>query len=205
VADPVAPPRRKRIVAAFSRFVHGQGIYFAHVIGLVAPGEEIPVVRAHQITAEALNQWSDDDLERMLDEGHRQLDRQLSDLEQIRGRAQWLLTTGAAITAAIGTALVATRPSGVVLLLWVPALVLLVCGVAGAAAVMTVRADFQTIDTAVLSKSTPPILNALATSYSRMLATGENTVATRLTVFRQAVVFVVAGGYLGLLAVLLPH
>jgi threonine dehydrogenase-like Zn-dependent dehydrogenase len=82
---------------------------------------------------------------------------------------------------------------------------LLVCGVAGAAAVMTVRADFKMIDTTVLSASQPPILMALAASYSRMLATGENTFATRLTVFRQAVVFVIVGGYLGLLAVLLHH
>jgi hypothetical protein len=36
-----------------------------------------------------------------------------------------------------------------------------------------------------------------------MLATGENTVATRLTVFRQAVVFVIVGGYLGLVCVLI--
>lgn len=184
-----------------SQFFRGQGIYFGHVIGLVMPGEEIPVFRAHQITPEPLDTWSPDDLERMLDEGH----RQLSDLEQIRGRAQWLLTTGAAITAAIGTALFATRPSGPSLLLWLPALGFLVYGVAGAAAVMTVRADFRMIDSAVLSRSKPPILQALATSYSRMLATGENTVATRLTVFRQAVVFVLAGGYLGLLAVLLRH
>ena len=33
-----------------------------------------------------------------------------------------------------------------------------------------------------------------------MMSTGENTVATRLTVFRQAVVFCLLGGYLGLIA-----
>jgi len=65
---------------------------------------------------------------------------------------------------------------------------------------MVVRADFGTIDTALLSQTTPPILRPLATSYSRMLATGENTVVTRLTVFRQAVLFVISGGYLGLAA-----
>ncbi len=196
---------RSRVRAAASRFARGQVIYFAHVVGLVAPGEEIPVFRAHQITPAPLDGWTDDDLERMVDEGHRQLDCQFSDLERIRGRAQWLLTTGAAITAALGSALVATDPSGLILLLWIPSLILLGCGVAGAAAVMTVRADFNTIDTAVLSNKKAPILTVLATSYSRMLATGENTVATRLTVFRQAVLFVIAGGYLGLLAVLLHH
>ena len=217
MADPVARPnRRERLrvsisgftrgrIAALSEFARGQIIYFAHVIGLIAPGVEIPVFRAHQIAPLPLDDWSEADLEPMIDEGRRQLDRQLCDLERIRGRAQWLLTTGAAITAALGTALVAKHPSGTVLWLWVPALVFLACGVAGAGAVMTVRADFMAIDTAVLSTKEPPILKTLATSYSRMLRTGENTVATRLTLFRQAVVYVIVGGYLGLLAALLHH
>jgi hypothetical protein len=217
MADSVAKPTKRermsaalcrfmhRRITALSYFIHGQGIYFAHVIGLISPGEEMPVFRSHQIESAPLDNWTDDDLERMIDEGQRQLDRQLCDLERIRARAQWLLTTGAAITAAVGAALITKRPSGEVLLLWVPALVLLGCGVAGAAAVMTVRADFKTIDTAVLSTKAPPILRTLATSYSRMLRTGENTVATRLTVFRQAVLYVIIGGYFGLLAALISH
>jgi hypothetical protein len=191
--------------AWWRRFSRGQVIYFAHIIGLIAPGEEMPVHNTHQIEQAPLTTWSEADLEHMIDEGQRQLDRQFSDLERIRGRAQWLLTTGAAITAALGTALVAKHPSGPILLLWVAALALLGFGVAGAAAVMTVRADFMTIDTAVLSRRVPPISRALATSYSRMLRTGENTVNTRLSLFRQAVVYVIVGGYLGLVAALLHH
>lgn len=204
MADPVAKATTHRR-GWWCRFWHGQTVYLAHVIGLIAPGMEIPTFHAHQITPQPLDQWCEDDLQHMIDEGHRQLDRQLSDLERIRGRAQWLLTTGAAITAAVGTALVGKRPSGCVLVLWVPSLVFLGLGVAGAAAVMTVRADFKSIDTAVLSNQAPPVVRVLATSYSRMLSTGENTVATRLTVFRQAVVYVVIGGYLGLIAALLNH
>jgi hypothetical protein len=169
---------------------------------LLLPGEEIPVVPAHQIQHEPLDAWGEPDLERMIDEGQRQLDRQLSDLERIRGRAQWLFTVGATVTAALAGTLSAKDPSGGLLVIWLVALALLFYGVAGAAAIMVVRADFGTIDTALLSQTTPPILRPLATSYSRMLATGENTVATRLTVFRQAVLFVISGGYLGLVAFL---
>jgi hypothetical protein len=68
---------------------------------------------------------------------------------------------------------------------------------------MTVRADFNTIDTAVLSHEQRPIRNSLAAAYARMLSLGENTVATRLTVFWQAVVFVIVGGYIGLVAFLI--
>jgi hypothetical protein len=78
--------------------------------------------------------------------------------------------------------------------------VLLVLGVGGAAAVMAVRADFRMIDTAVLSSYRPPVQPTLARDYSRMLGAGEDTVATRLTIFRQSVVYVILGGYFGLLA-----
>jgi cytochrome c oxidase assembly factor CtaG len=139
----------------------------------------------------------------MIEEGRRQLDRQLSDLEQIRGRAQWLFTVGAAITTVLAGTFAANHGQGGRLALWVLGIALLVVGVAGAAAVMTSRADFRMIDTAVLSGYAPPVHPLLARDYSRMLRVGENTVATRLTIFRQAVLYVILGGYLGLLASLL--
>jgi hypothetical protein len=38
-----------------------------------------------------------------------------------------------------------------------------------------------------------------------MLRTGENTVATRITIYRQAVVYVIAGGYIALIAYLVTR
>ncbi len=185
-----------RMRGSIKAFIHGQKVYALHVLGLLAPGLEIPVVRAHQVSPQSLDEWSDEDLGHMIEEGRRQLDRQLSDLTQIRSRAQWLFTVGAAIIVAVAGALGRVDPTGWLLALWLFALTLLAYGVAGAAAILTVRADFKTIDTAVLSASDPPVLSALAMSYSRMLGTGENTVATRLTVLWQAVVFIILGGYL---------
>lgn len=209
MADPVAGlTRLSRINAAARPYFHEQRIYFMHVLGMFRPGVEIPVVRAHQITTASLEDWDKDDLERMIEEGRRQFDRQLSDLERIFSRAQWLFGIGAAVTVALGTALKTTRPTGAMLIVWVLALVVLGYGIGGAAAVMTVRGEFATIDTAKLSHSRRPMVKSLATSYSRMLGTGENTVATRVTVFRHAVLFVSVGGYLGLVIVVLavlPH
>jgi len=186
-------------------FFRGQMVFAMHVLGLIAPGLTIPVLSAHQISPQPLDDWSEEDLKHMVDEGRRQVDRQLSDLVHIRSRAQWLFTVGAAVTVALAGAFTRAEPIGVILAFWLLALALLVYGVAGAGAILTVRADFGTIDTAVLSASEPPILRALAVSYSRMLGTGENTVATRLTVLWQAVLFVIAGGYLGLIAFLVKH
>jgi hypothetical protein len=93
-------------------------VYFAHVRGLLAPGEEIPVFTAHQLQPRSLDEWDDNDLKQMVEEGRCQLDRQLSDLADIRGRAQWLFTVGAAVTAPLAGTLVATRPCGVLIALW---------------------------------------------------------------------------------------
>ena len=186
-------------------FFRGQRIYVLHVLGLLMPGQEIPVFAAHPVEPKPLERWESDDLQIMVDEGRRQLDRQTSDLELIRGRAQWLFTVGAAVVAALGGSFAAVRPGWALSILWLFGTAMVAYGVAGAAAIMAVRADFNTIDTAVLSSVERPVLRSLAGSYSRMLALGENTVATRLTVFRQAVVFVIVGGYLGLLAVLIHH
>jgi hypothetical protein len=185
-----------------STLLRGQRIYVMHVLGLLAPGVSVPVVKAHQTQPSSLDGWGADDLSRMIEEGRRQLDRQLTDLERIRSRGQWLFTLGVTLSAALAGVFTTTRPNGPVLWLWLATAAVLVYAVAGAGSIITVRADFGAIDTAVLSESTPPVTKALATSYSRMLATGENTVATRLTVFRQAVLFVIIGGYLGLIAVL---
>jgi|SRR5581483_1853128 len=193
----------RRRHGAWRRFTFGQWVYLAHVAGLILPGEELPQHRAHVVDAQPLDGWGDEDVTAMIDEGRRQFDRQLSDLEQIRGRAQWLFTVGAGITTVLAGALATGHSHGGRLALWITGLTLLVLGVAGAAAVMTTRADFRAIDTAVLSRYVPPVLPALARDYARMLRIGENTVATRLTIFRQAVVYAILGGYLGLLASLL--
>lgn len=188
---------------AARRLVNAQWIYAAHVAGLLLPGEQLPQYRAHTAAGQPLEGWTDNDFAVMIEEGRRQFDRQLSDLEQIRGRAQWLFTVGAAVIAALAGGFASSHAHSGRLALWIAGLALLVLGVGGAAAVMAVRADFRMIDTAVLSGYTAPVQPALARDYSRMLGPGEDTVATRLTLFRQAVVYVILGGYFGLLALLL--
>ncbi len=184
-------------------FKRGQRIYLEHVLGLIAPGSAVPTFPADQLKPQSLDAWTNDDLGHMIEEGRRQSDRQQADLERIRSRAQWLFTVAAGALAALGAGLVSSKPSVPLIALWLVGMLLLVYGIGGAAAILTVRADFAMIHTAVLSGVSPPVDRELAKSYSRMMSDGENTVATRLTVFRQAVVFSLSGGYLGLLAAVL--
>jgi acyl dehydratase len=184
-------------------FRHAQWIYLLHVLGLLAPGKTIPVYHVFPIKAADLGEnWETEDLKLMIEEGRRQFDRQWHHLDVIRGRAQWLFTVTVAVTAALAGALAKTDAGSVEQLVLIAGLAGVIYGTAGAAAIMVVKADFTVIATAVLSHQDPPIDKALAASYSRMLNDGANTVATRLTVLRQAVVFSILGGYVGLVAVL---
>jgi hypothetical protein len=174
-----------------------------HVVALIAPGQDVPVFQADQLEPHDIDAWGGVDRMLLIEEGRRQIDRQQRDLEEIRGRAQWLLVLSVGALAALGGGFTSAHPPLGLAVMWLAGMGLLVYGMGGAAAILTVKADFRVVHAAVLSAAPPPVDQALASSYARMMSTGENTIATRLTVFRQAVVFGLAGGYLGLLAALL--
>jgi hypothetical protein len=190
----MAPPKTKH-----KEFRRNQRVYLQFVMALLLPGREVPVLPADRTQPEDIDEWSDDELALMIEEGRRQSDRQIADLSGIRGRAQWLFTAAVGALAALAAELGARDPGTWVSLVWLLGLIVLTYGIAGAASVMVSRADFSAIHTAVLSGVGQPVKRSLAQAYSRMMPTGENTVATRLTVFRQAVVFCLIGGYIGLI------
>src|SRR5205823_13632394 len=123
-------------------FFRGQWVYLAHVLALIRPGAEVPTFHAHQTQAQTLTNWDGEELQLMIDEGRRQADRQLTDLEQIRGRAQWLFTVGVPIVTAIATVIAAigNGDSAWWKVAWVASLLIAGYGVVGAAAIMTIRA-----------------------------------------------------------------
>jgi hypothetical protein len=180
-------------------------LYVGYVVSLVLPGVELPLYKSHQIKPASLDDWPEEDLDLMIDEGRRQADRQMTDFDRIGGRAQWLFTIGTALVVTGATRFVVHGGSGFHFALWVAALALLTLGVGGSAALMATRADFNQIDTAVFSAYADPRKHALASAYSRMLGLGENTLATRITIFRQAVVYVIVGGYVTLIAYLVTR
>jgi hypothetical protein len=202
MADRVEPAAKRALQnLPFRSFRNSQAIYLRHILGLLQPGRQVVVPAAHQVQASSLDNWTEEDLTLMIEEGRRQLDRQYSDFEHLLSRAQWLFTVGAAVIASLVAAFAKSQAGGPPVVLRALAFAFVVYGVAGAGAIMVVRADFSTIDTATLSQRTPPIRKELAGDYSAMLGKGENTVAARLTVFHEAVLYLVIGGILGLVAV----
>ncbi|MGO8869901.1 MAG: hypothetical protein ACLQPH_00600 [Acidimicrobiales bacterium] len=140
--------------------------------------------------------WGTEDCQALIEEGRRQLDAQLVQADQIRSRAQFLFTTaiGLAAVSFAGKSTVFAAKNDVPLAIWSLGLLLTTLGLLGTASVIVARKDFGSIDTALMTSSyEPPVPPKLAAGYSRQVGTGANTVATLLTVYRDAVLLVMLG------------
>jgi hypothetical protein len=179
-----------------------QRVYAQHVLGLLRPGHRVPDHLAHATEPSPLNGWQPADHDAMIEEGRRQSDRQQDDLERVRGRSQLLLALALALLAAVA-ALRGPVASGDEWWLWTVWIASLGAGAwsaVGAAAIAAVRADMEIIDAAVLSHYEPPVRPKLAADYAELVRPGENAVATRLTNFRVAVLWLLIAAVFGLAA-----
>lgn len=171
---------------------HETSVYFDHVLGLV-PGKSIRSFSADQTTAGDMADWTADDKLLLIEQGRIQLARQRQDLENIRQRAQFLFTTtlGAIGLATLGFEKLATQIGP--LLLWSLGMLILTIALLGTAAVVVAKKELREIHTSILSMQRSPLHDSLAPAYATSMSQGENTVATQITVFRDAVFFLILG------------
>lgn len=150
----------------------------------------------------AMTGWEDVDHELLIEEGRRQVDRQHDDLERIRTRAQVALAFGLALVGTIAALddRMSAADCSIARVLWILALVAGAWSVLGAAATSVVRADVEVIDATTLSTYNKPIKADLAADYAKIVVTGENQLATRLTNLRHAVMWLLIAAILALLA-----
>jgi hypothetical protein len=172
-------------------------VYLGHLLGLW-PGKEVPTYKVHVTVPKDTSSWSPEELTLLVEEGRRQLDRQSSDLECIRGRAQFLFTTalGLLIIVFADAKTIVTSNNLGPFALWCLAILLSILTLLGAASIITARKELGLIDAAKLTTTERPILPELAAAYGRCVRIGENTVATQVTVFRDAVLLLTLAGAL---------
>jgi hypothetical protein len=177
-----------------------QGIYAAHVLGLIRPDRRVGVHEADKNQPGSTKKWTPDERRLLIEEGRRQLDRQDAELERVRSRSQVLLALGLALAATTAStrSTISDADCAVLWILWAAALACEGWSVLGAAATAVVRADMEIIHAAVLSRREDNIEESLADDYAAMVMAGENQVATRVTNTRIAVVFLLVGGALTL-------
>lgn len=182
-------------------------VYMNHVLALFWPGR---TVQTHEVasndatTIGDLNEWKTEDLDLLIAEGRRTFDGQAARFDRIRATAQVLLPTATALLVVLGSELgtISTEPTTWVrwaeYSVWILGTLLVLLGLLGSAAVLTVKSEFGALLPTLISQQTPPIRKDLALAYARQAMRGEVTVATRLTVVRDAVALVAIGGTLHL-------
>lgn len=171
--------------------------YLQYILALFSPGKKVPVFDSHNVEPQSISSWSPDEKKLLIDEGRRQIDKQIADLNQTQTRAQLILTT----SIALGAGWVATLPAVMhavaawkvfAFIFWIVSAFLIVLSTLGAASIMSARSEFGVIHTTRLTYSKPPVLDAVAAAYARTVRVGGNTVATRLTLLRISVLFLLA-------------
>jgi hypothetical protein len=148
-----------------------------------------------------LGQLTPVSLQLIVDQGRRQLDAQSERFRHVTDRAQTLLTVS--LVALAFVAGIVTRISGshgaqrvFATIGWAVGLLLVLVGIAAAAAVIVVKAEFSAVDTTQMTHWSEPVLTQLAADHAKSVILGENTVAARVTLFRQATRFVSWGAVL---------
>lgn len=170
-------------------------VYIAHVLGLW-PGRAVPAYEVHVTPPSDVNAWSPEEQTLLVEEGRRQLDRQANDLECIRSRAQFLFTTTLGLLVVVFAEFKTIISNGNVgsFLMWCLAVLCSIMALLGAASIVTARKELGFIDAARLTSTSRPVLPELAAAYGRCIRIGENTVATQITVFRDAVLLLAVAG-----------
>ncbi|MDP2288146.1 MAG: hypothetical protein Q8M73_06220 [Actinomycetota bacterium] len=140
-------------------------------------------------TAGELDAWTDAELALLIEEGRRQFDYQRSSLAEVRGRAQFLLTTCLALLAgflAIYSG-VARKESNWTLGFWIAGIAVLALCMMGASSVVVNAREMGFINSKIFSKAESPRTRSLAQMHLDWVAFGEDTNATQITIFQSAV------------------
>lgn len=146
--------------------------------------------------------WDDDDQQLAIEEGRRQLDAQFAQLQHIIRRASVLLPVGLAISVFFLTALddaaAMEQPLRTIVRVVLPiGAAMTIWGTLVMGALIGARSTFKKTDTLQLTAEPPGLRRYLARDYAENVATGENTIAARLTHLGTGVTWIVLGALIG--------
>lgn len=171
-------------------------MYGRYLLALLLPGSAVPTFPVGPVVPKALIRWSPEELALAIEEGRRQLDRQGRDHERIQTRSQFLFTSSVALLVVLAAATRRIAEAGGITLfvVWGVGMLVVLAAILGAASLLSVRAEFKIIDARLVSYQAPgDVQSAIATAYTTAVGLGEATVATRLTVYRDAVLLLLIG------------
>lgn len=171
-------------------------LYFRHIWSVVALSSDLRRPSTYgELVPGDLNDWKEEDLHLVIEEGRRQLDSLATQFEQARSRGQYLFTLGLALL--VTTAAGATRfnENLIVFVIWFIGFLLLVVAVLGAAAIVVAPGQLGGVDSVLLSRTSADadIVRELAAAYPRAVVTSADSVRVRHSLLRDSVWFLVVG------------
>jgi hypothetical protein len=184
------------VIGADKRFAEAR-VYGYYVLAVFRPGAEVPTFAQPKDFTDSLDALPEDDRKIVIEEGRRQLDRQLADLEKNKSRAATMLTVGlaevAVLAAGANRAFTQGPWTGIG---WIVSTLLAVLALGGAVSLLTSQARFGRVDTRVIASSPIPLQAHVAAGYADAVGWGEETIRTRITVLRDGVLLAVASATL---------
>lgn len=172
-------------------------LYLHYLIAPFRPGVQLPTFEAPQEFTWSINANLDgSELDLIVNEGRRQLDRQRADLEALRGRATALLTLCLAEVGLLSAGAATVFEHRLLIIPWAISVIAVLLSLGGAIALVSARADFNSVSTMGLAAADPPLNRVAALTYAKSVSAGDVTIATRITVFRGAVLLAVIGAIL---------
>lgn len=184
------------VITADERFAEAR-VYVYYVLAVFRPGIGVPTFGRPDGFTDGLDGLTDDDYKLVVEEGRRQLDRQLADLEKNKSRAATLLTIGLAevgvLAAGASRAFAYGLWTGIV---WIVSALLALLALGGGVSLLTSQAMFGRVDTRAIASSPMPLQQQVAIGYAQSVGWGEETIRTRITVLRDGVLLAVASAML---------
>jgi hypothetical protein len=184
------------VITADKRFAEAR-VYAYYVLAIFRPGIEVPTFGQPRDFTDSLDDLTDDDHKIIIEEGRRQLDRQLADLEKNKSRAATMLTIGLAEVAVLAAGANRAFAYGPwTSIIWIVSALLALLALGGAVSLLTSQAIFGRVDTRAIASSPTPSQRQVAIGYVRSVGWGEETIRTRITILRDGVLLAVASAIL---------
>jgi hypothetical protein len=172
--------------------------YLWYCLALFWPGVRVPVFEQPIERNPDIAEFTDEELQVVLDEGRRHLDRQRQDLERVQTRSATAATIGLAEIALLSSGGATVIRAGAFWLIpWLMGVICVFLGVAGAVSLLTTRpavAAPHVNEIATYAGRHPLYIAAYA--HVRDVGIGDVTLSARVTVLRDVALLLVLGAVL---------
>ena len=162
---------------------------------------------------DGIKSWNEDDWTLAIEEGRKQLETQFAQLQLVTRRASTLLSIGIASLLFLFTNLfddisqddIPARVIFIASIIFIAGSFMVAWGTAIMGAIIGARSRYGLSDALLLTKEPTGLRRYLARDYARLVPTGHNTNAALLTHLGTGIAWMMGGGILGVISLLISY